>query len=67
MDVSAVSGVMAFKQMALQQAVGTSVAKISMDNAKQSGEMMVDLLKSAAPAGNAVSPPHLGNFVDISV
>jgi hypothetical protein len=66
MDMTAVSAAMAVRQTATQQAIGVAVAKKAMDVQKQSGQMMVDLLKSAAPSGRA-SPPHLGQNIDISV
>ena len=66
MDMTAVSAAMSVKQAVTQQAIGTAVTKLSMNQQKQSGEMVVDLLKSAAPVGKA-SLPHLGQNIDISV
>ena len=66
MDMSAVSAAMSVRQVATQQAVGMAVAKLSMNQQKQTGQQVVDLLKTAAPAGRA-SPPNLGQNIDISV
>ncbi len=66
MDMTAVSAAMSFRQAVTQQAIGTAVTKLSMDQQKQTGQMAVDLLKTATPAGKA-SLPHLGQNIDISV
>lgn len=66
MDMTAVSAAMSVKQAATQQAIGTAVAKLSMNQQKQTGQQVVDLLKTVSSAGRA-SPPHLGQNVDISV
>ena len=66
MDMTAVSAAMSVRQATTQQAIGTAVAKLSMDQQKQTGQQVVDLLNTASPAGRA-SPPHLGQNIDISV
>ena len=66
MDMSAVSAAMSVKQVMTQQAVGTAVAKLSMNQQKQTGQQVIDLLKTSMPAGRA-SPPNLGQNIDISV
>ena len=66
MDMTAVSAAMSVRQAVTQQAIGTAVAKLAMNQQQQSGQMVVDLLKSASPAGKA-SLPHLGQNIDISI
>jgi hypothetical protein len=66
MDMSAVSAAMSFRQAATQQAVGLAVTKLSMDQQKQSGQQVMELLNTASPAGRA-SPPNLGQNIDISI
>lgn len=66
MDMSAVSAAMSVRQAVTQQAIGMAVTKLSMNQQKQSGQMVVDLLKSASSAGKA-SLPHLGQNIDISI
>ena len=66
MDMTAVSAAMSVRQAVTQQAIGTAVTKLAMNQQQQSGQMVVDLLKSASPAGKA-SLPHLGQNIDISI
>ena len=66
MDMTAVSAAMSVRQAETQQAIGTAVTKLAMNQQQQSGQMVVDLLKSASPAGKA-SLPHLGQNIDISI
>ena len=66
MDMTAVSAAMTMRQAATQQAAGVAAMKLSMDQQKQTGQQVVDLLNSATPAGRA-SPPHLGQNIDISI
>ena len=66
MDMTAVSAAMSVRQATTQQAVGVAVAKLSMDQQKQNGQQVMDLVKTASPAGRA-SLPHLGQNIDISV
>ena len=66
MDMSAVSAAMSVRQAATQQAIGMAVTKLSMDQQKQSGQMVMELLQPKSTAGRA-SLPHLGQNIDISV
>lgn len=66
MDMTAVSAVMSVRQAATQQAIGTAVAKLAMNQQQQAGQQVVDLLKTASTAGKA-SLPHLGQNIDISI
>jgi hypothetical protein len=65
MDMGAVSAAMSIKQAVTQQAVGTAVTKLSMDQQKQTGQQVMELLQSSSSAGRA-SLPHLGQNIDIS-
>jgi hypothetical protein len=66
MDMTAVSAAMSVRQAVTQQAIGTAVTKLAMNQQKESGQMAIDLLKSASAAGKA-SLPHLGQNIDISI
>ncbi len=67
MDIAALSVLRS--QAQLQQDVGTSLMKKVMDIAEQNGNF-VDKMMEGASKGNEprqVSPPHLGNRLDVNV
>lgn len=64
MDIAALS--IGLKQMQLSQAVGTSVLKLTMDNAQTNGQMMTQMLQSATGLEKTVQS-HLGTQIDIRV
>lgn len=66
MDMTAMSAAMSVRQAMTQQAIGTAVTKLAMNQQQQAGQQVVDLLKSAPAAGKA-SLPHLGQNIDISI
>ena len=59
MDIGALS--MAMSMSSVQQSVGISLAKISMDNGKEMANQMTEMLKTSA------IDPNLGQRLDIRV
>lgn len=62
MDIAALSTVMA--QGKLAQQISVSVSKLSMDNAKQQGQAVSDLIQSAKVMKQTITP-HIGTNIDI--
>lgn len=61
MDIPALSMISA--QTSTQSAADLLIMKQVMDSTAEDGQAMVDLLNTSAPR---ISPPHLGQSVDIS-
>jgi len=49
----------------VRQAASLSVMKMAMDNAKQNGKAMTQMLQNSTPEMEVVSLPHLGNRIDV--
>lgn len=62
MDIAALSVVSA--QTSAQNAASIMLMRKTMDTMEQNGQGVINLLQSVSPA---VSLPHLGNSVDISI
>ena len=61
MDIPALS--MISSQTSTQNKADLLIMKQVMDTTAQSGQAMIDLLSTSTPR---ISPPHLGQSVDIS-
>lgn len=66
LDTGAIAGAaMGMQAAQLQQAVGTSVLKMSMDNARDSSQALLDMMNTNSQAMEQSVNPHLGKAVDI--
>jgi hypothetical protein len=67
MDIAALSVLKS--QAQLKADVGTSLMKKVMDTAEQNGNFVDKMMKGASKGNEArqVSPPHLGNRLDVRV
>lgn len=65
MDVNAVAGMaVSMKQTQFRQEVGTAVLKMGMDQGRQAGEMINQVLQASTKAMRAAQP-HLGSNIDL--
>lgn len=65
METSAIAGMaMGMQAASLKQAVGTSVMKMQMDSAQETGQALVDMMKSTQVMEASVNP-HLGGRLDV--
>lgn len=66
MDTGAIAGMaMNMQTQRLQQAVGTSVMKMSMDSAKDQASVLADMMKTNTQAMEIAVSPHLGSRLDV--
>lgn len=63
MDIAAIS--MAHAQFELQQQASIAIAKKSMDVAEAQMQGLIEMLQVAAPEPESISPPDLGQLIDV--
>jgi hypothetical protein len=68
METDAIAGMaMAYKTVQLQQSVGMSVMKMSMDNTRDTGQALINMVNAGTQAIEKSVTPHLGVNIDILV
>lgn len=66
MDTSAIAGMaISMQTQKLQQEVGTSIMKKTLDTAQDSANALLDAMKTSTRAMESSVNPHLGSRVDI--
>ncbi len=66
MDTLAIAAAsISMKTGQLQQQVGTSVMKMSMNDAQQSAQAITDMMKINTQIMEQTVTPHLGKYVDV--
>lgn len=66
MDTAAIAGqAMNLATAKLQQQVGTSIMKMSMDSTKEQAQAMTDMMKANAQVMERSVNPHLGTRLDV--
>jgi len=66
METNAIAGMaMAAKAAQLQLSAGMSVMKMSMDNTRDTGQALIDMLNAGTQAVEKSATPHLGGNIDI--
>ena len=65
MDTGAIAGMaMSMQTQRLQQAVGTSVMKMGMDNAKEQAQVLTEMMSKTQSMESSVNP-HLGSRLNV--
>jgi len=66
MDTGAIAGMaMSMQTQQLQQAVGTSIMKKSMDATQESAAALVEMMKTNTQAMESSVNPHLGGRLNV--
>lgn len=68
METTAIAGMAMDMQAArLQQEISMGIMKMQMDTVKESGQMLVEMMKNSTQAMEKSVNPHLGQVLDILV